>query len=101
MLIYKATSTISNKVYVGCTRFSLEKRIKSHIKYYNFCHNRHFYHAIKKYGVSDFEWEILENNIKTTTQLHVRETYWIKKLDSFHNGYNMTEGGEGCKSLNV
>jgi len=29
-----------------------------------------------------------------------REVYWIEKLDTYHNGYNATYGGDGKNYIN-
>lgn len=47
-----------------------------------------------KYGKDKFKVEILEKiyNIEDSSS---RERYWIEKLDSINNGYNMIRGGGG------
>lgn len=47
--------------------------------------------AIKKYGIENFTFEIIE--LCDAKDLDERERYWIKKYDSFNNGYNRTSGG--------
>ena len=46
--------------------------------------------AWNKYGEDSFEFTIVEE----TSDLADREIYWINELDTHHNGYNLTEGGE-------
>lgn len=91
-LIYKVFSP-SNKIYIGLTSESLEKRKGKHLD----CaiHNRRkgkFQNAIRKYGNS-LIWEILEE-VSTKQEAIEKEIYYIDKFDSFKNGYNCTLGGE-------
>ncbi len=99
MIVYKATSKTSGKSYIGKTIFLLEKRKTVHLNRHKKGSNCHFHRAIRKYGVNDFEWEIIEDNIQDESSLNEREIYWIRKLDVFNNGYNMTKGGEGASGL--
>jgi len=46
---------------------------------------------MRKYGIEHFSIELLEE----TNNPSEREIYWIEKLDTFHNGYNATKGGDG------
>jgi hypothetical protein len=48
---------------------------------------------MRKYGIENFEIESIEQC--PDDLLNEREIYWIEKLDTFHNGYNETLGGEG------
>lgn len=51
--------------------------------------------AIKKYGIDSFKKTILEDGIDREEVLNAREIFWIEKLQTKQNGYNLTEGGEG------
>ena len=46
---------------------------------------------MRKYGIENFSIEVLE--LCTPSELNRKEIYWIEKFDSFHHGYNMTQGG--------
>jgi len=50
---------------------------------------------IKKLGTKIFERIILEDNIETLEELNKKEIWYIKEYDTFRNGYNLTEGGDG------
>jgi hypothetical protein len=50
---------------------------------------------MNKYGIESFKVETIEQCSETI--VNEREIYWIDKLDSFHNGYNATKGGEGTR----
>lgn len=95
--VYLIENKINNKKYVGCTIYSLNSRFKNHLRTLNKFPNRPLYRAIKKYGVENFSIIALESCDKSL--LPEREIYWIKKLDTYRNGYNATLGGEGRKTI--
>jgi group I intron endonuclease len=90
MLIYKLTSP-SNKVYVGQTTRTLNKRMseyRSDIKN----KNRPILMALRKYGFANFKIEVLEysNNIN---ELNNKEIFWIDYFNCIKLGYNILSGG--------
>lgn len=89
--VYKITNCINQKVYIGQTSFSVEKRWKEHIKDISKHLDRPLYRALAKYGIENFTVEMIEE----TDFPNEREEYWIQYYQSFHNGYNATTGGEG------
>lgn len=96
MIVYLITNTVNGKQYVGKTVFTLTQRWREH------CHNAEkrigrsrLYVAIRKYGSSPFIQEVLATT-KSEERLNQLETFWIAKLDTFNNGYNLTQGGEGA-----
>lgn len=97
MIIYKATNTINNKIYIGQTTKTLRLRIKSHIN--SALHrkhlNTHFANAIRKYGALSFKWETIDE-AQTQKELDDKEMYWIAHYNSSDTliGYNLTSGGE-------
>ena len=100
-IVYKATNKINGKIYVGKT-YNFEKRKKEHI--YDIDNDIPFHRALKKYGIDNFEWEIIDTGIDDK-EIIEKEIYWIKKLNScIHfqnsNGYNITLGGDGGTSWN-
>jgi group I intron endonuclease len=96
LIIYKATNLINNKIYIGQTTQTLERRKRQHeesIHYKAKC--RVFARAILKYGKENFKWEIIDY-AKSIEELNQKESYWIKKLDSIVDdgkGYNLNTGG--------
>lgn len=94
--IYKITNKINNKVYVGQSHF-IETRWESHKRnaFYKNSHSYNYilYKAIRKYGVENFSFEIIEEC--SSEELNKREKYWIDFYNSYKQGYNMTLGGEG------
>ena len=96
MYIYKATSKTTGKVYIGQSCQSLDKRMNQHLSraMTNYDPNNHFHNAIRKYGFSDFSFEIIEDNIIDNETLNEREKYWIEQYNSYYDGYNSTFGGD-------
>ena len=95
--IYQIINDVNNKVYVGKTEFSLEKRFKEHCRDRNkeSFKKRPLYRAMNKYGIEHFHIELIEE----TDMPEEREMYWIKKLNTYENGYNATIGGDGKRLL--
>lgn len=60
--IYKITNDINNKVYIGKTLLSIEKRFKEHCKDYKRegKEKRPLYRAMNKYGIEHFSIEEIE-----------------------------------------
>lgn len=97
--IYCITNNINQRQYVGKTNTTIEKRWKQHKKdapKRNF-EKRPLYRAINKYGANNFSIEVLEEC--PPEESSEREIYWIEKLDTYHNGYNATLGGDGSHYL--
>ena len=98
MLIYKITNNINNKCYIGQTIKTPEERWKEHKQHAFGTHtndvNKSLYKAIRKYGIENFSFEVLQNNIETYEQLDKAEIYWIDFYNSFVKGYNETFGGQ-------
>ena len=96
MLIYKATNTISGKVYIGKTIQSLDARWRSHLRDVKCNSSAYFHHAIRKYGPDVFKVEVI-HTAKTLVELSKMETFFIVLYQSFktENGYNRTMGGDG------
>lgn len=98
-LIYKVTNVLNNKVYIGQTTTSLEKRKKEHLSKQD---NTYFHNALQKYGKECFIWEIIEQDIEIS-ELNAREQYWIQYYNSNNhdNGYNLSAGGENGDALTI
>lgn len=103
--IYKITNKINNKSYIGQS-IDIERRWKSHktepFNPNSTQYNTIFYKAIRKYGIKNFIFEILEECPQE--QLNEREQYWIEYYATYTqqtnaNGYNMTIGGQAPSFL--
>ena len=95
--IYKITNQINNKVYVGQSS-CIERRWAEHL-YYSENEQTLLQRAFKKYGITNFKFEVLEEC--EPQNLNEREIYWINFYNSFENGYNMTPGGENHSHIQV
>ena len=95
--IYQIVNDINDKVYVGKTETSIEKRFKQHCSdsQKQSEEKRPLYAAMRKYGLSHFHIELIEE----TDNPNEREIYWIKEKNSYSNGYNATYGGDGIKLI--
>lgn len=85
-LIYEMKNNINGKSYIG--QYSGE----SFDKYFG--SGKLIKSAIKKYGLENFSKIILEECFNKT-ELNEKEIFWIDKLKTIENGYNLTEGGTG------
>ena len=94
MVIYKITNSINDKIYIGQTTTSLEKRFRGHLGDMEREVNNKFYNAMKKHGAENFYIEPIEIGINSLESLSEREVFWIRYYDTYNNGYNSTEGGE-------
>lgn len=98
--IYKITNTLNNKVYIGQTTKSLQKRFTQHKNNSNKSYFSQIvlYKAFNKYGIENFSFEQIEE--VPNELLDDREKYWIEYYDSYFNGYNSTLGGRATKLFN-
>lgn len=98
--IYKITNTINGKSYIGQTIKPISARWYFHIyDAMNKVDDLYFHRAIRKYGAENFIVEEIEECRQD--ELNSREMYWIKYFDTFNNGYNLTLGGGGKKSIDI
>jgi len=92
MVIYLFTHKDSGRVYVGQS-ISPEQRHYDHI--YASKHSPptyHFHNALKKYGESAFDYEIIDE-ASTIDELNILEEFYINKYDAIKNGFNIRKGG--------
>jgi|10_taG_2_1085330.scaffolds.fasta_scaffold120897_2 group I intron endonuclease len=94
MIVYKVTNLNNKKVYIGKTIQPLTRRKSDHIKSANNGSETNFHRAIRKYGVDSFKWELIRK-YSTLEEMNNAEIKYISEYDTFKNGYNMTEGGDG------
>lgn len=98
-LIYKATCKTTKKIYVGQTSNFNERKYDHIADSFNpnsKSYNTYFHRAIRKYGVDDFIWEIVEEFEKNINLevLNEAEKKYIKLFDCRNpKGYNSTNGG--------
>jgi group I intron endonuclease len=96
-LIYRATSMITGKCYIGYTVQPLVRRQKQHYRNARTIgaggYRCHFYDAIRKYGEDLWVWEVLIDNIPIE-RLGLEEVLAVYIYNSYYEGYNSTLGGE-------
>ena len=91
-IIYGWYCIVTDKWYIGQT-INQEKRFNCHIdRAINKKDKTYFYNSIRKYGLENFVYCVLEENV-LRENLNMREMDWIEYYDSFYCGYNMTAGG--------
>jgi len=106
--IYKVTNKITNKIYIGETLNTIEKRFYQHCKdaFNETYKNYYFYRSIRKYGIENFEITELQTVYNSDRRLlkkqilEIEENY-IKEYDSFNNGYNSNSGGRHPLEVSV
>lgn len=93
--IYKITNRINGNSYIGLS-VDIERRWKAHLQRYKDSTNKEYekvlYKAFRKYGIENFDFTIIEEC--SLEKLREREKFWIAHFNTYHNGYNSTEGGE-------
>lgn len=96
MWVYKITNLVNKKCYIGITS-NLEYRWHCHRKALNYSYLKNpLYSAMRKYGIENFKFEVIEADIQDTITLGKKERFYIKKYNSHvsNGGYNLTWGGE-------
>lgn len=91
-IVYKITSP-ENKCYVGTTTRDLKSRIREHRYWSKKRKYNLIYEDMKKYGFDKFEFSLLETC--DDSKRFEREAFWISELNTFKNGYNKSNGGQG------
>lgn len=95
--IYKIQNTINGKCYIGQS-VDIHRRWNDHkssaFNPNNESYHQHLYRAIRKYGLHNFEFSVLEEC--TVNELNPKERAYITQFDSFCNGYNQTLGGDAA-----
>lgn len=93
MIIYKVTNLVNNNIYIGQTTGYLSRRKYEH-EYFAFKKKDsvYFHNALRKYGVKNFKWEVIEK-CRSQNELNEMEFHYIKQYNSKRpNGYNLTDG---------
>lgn len=91
--IYYIKNLINDKYYIGQS-VNIDKRFSQHFSMLrnNNHHNTYLQNAFNKYGAKNFEFKLIKSC--KPKYLNRFERVYIKKYDSYNNGYNLTEGGE-------
>ena len=106
MIIYKVTNTINNKIYIGKTTKTLDKRFNNHLKESNNPKRKYkslLYDAINKYGKDNFKIELVEDvsDVNDLKYLSFSESYWILyyRTNEREFGYNIKIDSEGGDTI--
>lgn len=93
--IYSITNVVTGDMYIGQTIQDFEKRWKSHISDLNRGNhdNEYLQRSWNKYGEGAFKFKAI-HYCDELDILNDLEKYYIKKYDTYNNGFNMTEGGD-------
>ena len=84
--IYKIVNTLTNKLYIGSTKTSIEQRFNEHIKSLD---GLPLHSAIQELGYQNFKIELVEKiPYIDDEQLLIAETANIIKFNSIEAGYN-------------
>lgn len=113
-IIYKIENKITHKIYIGQTTHPkgfngryyykgtgierVYKDLKSK-KDRNEHYNQYLLRSIEKCGFDAFIVDEMIDKALTIDELNEKETYYIKKFDSYKNGYNMTLGGDSASGF--
>ena len=94
--IYRVYTNFNDACYIGQAKDIYERFNSHHIYDYknkkNCCYNTKFYSALREHGLDGFEVEIID--LCPIEELDEKEIYYIAQYNSFHHGYNSTEGGQ-------
>lgn len=92
--IYKITNLTNGKIYIGQS-VHIERRWEEHCRP---SASSLISSAIKKYGIKNFSFEIIE--VCQKSKLNERESHWIKYYNSLTpRGYNVEDNTESDHSL--
>ena len=93
MHIYKITNLTNGKIYIGQTiQKNPKMRWYSHLADARAGKQNHLYHSIRKYGESQFQWEIIDHAI-SLEDLNSKEEYWLAEYKKISDVYNLREAG--------
>lgn len=89
--VYVVRNLLDNMAYIGKTK-DPAKRKRDHFYAARKGDHRPLYVAIRDDGEQNFIFEILEECVNDLVATE-REKFWIKKHNTFKNGYNLTPSG--------
>ncbi len=93
--IYLFTLKGTSRHYIGQTTTSVKRRYQKHVGDSRKANPKSAIGAaIKKHGIEQFSFCILQDNISDWKILNELEIAYIAKYDSYHNGFNRHIGGQ-------
>lgn len=90
MIIYKAENTDTKKVYIGMSKFTIEKRKQDHQNKCKYDQASEFYKDLFN-SQESFKWEVIEK-LDTYEEAVLAERKWINEYNSYFAGYNRSLG---------
>lgn len=94
--IYCIVNKSNGSRYIGQTVRNPNTRFNEHMNnafdFNSSSYNTQFSHAIRTYGINNFELLILETGI-IESNLDSREIHYIARYNTYYGGYNGTKGG--------
>lgn len=97
--IYQYINKLNGHMYIGLAK-DPKRRFNDHLQASKNPNNKDYnlvlHKAIRKYGIENFEFNILEDDIESVEKMKEREIYWIKFYNTYENKehYNETPGGD-------
>lgn len=95
--VYKITNLVNGKSYIGMTG-DVKRRFQAHMTCVRRNRGKAIHAAIRKYGSSSFEFKVLIYCGSAEYAFDV-ERKLIAALGTQINGYNITAGGDGVRSI--
>lgn len=97
--IYQYVNKTNGHMYIGLAKDPDRRRRDHENASFNPNHKEYNYpihKAIRKYGTNNFEFNILEDNLKNIQEMKQREIYWIDYFNTYKDRqhYNQTPGGD-------
>jgi group I intron endonuclease len=94
MIIYKITNKINGKTYIGQSVNQFNNRYNGG-KWWLYTHNKHLKNSVNKYGLDNFDVEILEEDVKSIEDLNFYEIKYAEEYKSYTPfGYNVRGCGD-------
>jgi hypothetical protein len=91
--IYCIENVLNGLHYIGQTRCPKARKKEHFVMLKRGNHyNRHLQNVYNKHGKDVFTFQIIETNIPLK-EINDREVHWISFFNSYHNGYNLSPGG--------
>jgi len=99
--IYIVTNDVNDLVYIGKTCRTIYERFRDHVKEAHLTDRHHckFHKALVSIGVSHFKVQLIGRF--DASIINDKEIEYIKKYNSYYNGYNSTLGGDGGRLLEL
>lgn len=94
--IYSIKNRINSKIYIGQTTRKYSYRVTEHKKQSLIKKQKYYlYKSMNKYGIENFEFNIIVTDIKNLHLLNELEKHYIRIFNSNNSnyGYNVKDGG--------